>query len=279
MAENGNNEKAIRIGKKIRDTMKQFGISVKELSQKTGIELQTLYSILNGHHQASVEKLEAISRELQLSIDALLDLEVNTFPIFAEPYKASLSYAEFEDIWFGPTGGERISVSRNFSVMNHSPELRKEFLEKIYGLGKKEIKIALDSFEKRMEVIKKKEKSRLELVVDSEVSDFIKQREPFNLLSKKLVRECVENIIDKLENEPLNFEVVIIPRQYFLVNYEIINREVILFDLGTVFFRQTHPTLIKHFINEVELLKFKRSKISERSEVINFLRKLLNAKR
>jgi transcriptional regulator with XRE-family HTH domain len=271
-------EKASRIGKKIRETMNQFGISVKELSAKTGIELQTLYSILNGHHQASVEKLEAISRALHLSIDALLDLEVNTFPIYAEPHEAPFSYAQFEDIWFGPSGGERISVSRNFSVMNHSLQLRKEFLEKIYGLGKKELKVALEAFEKRMDVIKKKEKRRLEFVVDSEVVDFIKQREPFDKLSKKLVRETIEKIIERLENDPLNFEVVIIPRQYFLVNYEIINREVILFDLGSVFFRQTHPALVNHFINEVEQLKFKKSKISERSDVIKFLRKLLNGK-
>ncbi len=272
-------EKAARIGKKIRETMTQFGITVKELSKKTGIELQTLYSILNGHHQASVEKLEAISRVLHLSIDALLDLEVNTFPIYAEPYEASFSYAQFEDIWFGPTGGERISVSRNFSVMNHSVKLRKEFLEKIYGLKGNELKVALDAFEKRMEVIREKEKRRLELVVDSEVTDFIKQREPFDKLSKKLVQESVEGIIDRLENDPLNFEVVIIPRQFFLVNYEIINREVILFDLGSVFFRQTHPALLQHFINEVEQLKYKKSKISERSDVIKFLRKLLNEKR
>ena len=272
-------EKAARIGKKIRETMTQFGITVKELSKKTGIELQTLYSILNGHHQASVEKLEAISRVLHSSIDALLDLEVNTFPIYAEPYEASFSYAQFEDIWFGPTGGERISVSRNFSVMNHSVELRKEFLEKIYGLKGNELKVALDAFEKRMEVIREKEKRRLELVVDSEVTDFIKQREPFDKLSKKLVQESIEHIIDRLENDPLNFEVVIIPRQFFLVNYEIINREVILFDLGSVFFRQTHPALLQHFINEVEQLKYKKSKIAERSDVIKFLRKLLNEKR
>jgi transcriptional regulator with XRE-family HTH domain len=271
-------EKALRIGKKIRETMTQFGISVKELAKQTNIEQQTLYSILNGHHQASVEKLEAISRVLHLSIDALLDLEVNTFPIYSEPHKASFSYAQFEDIWFGPTGGERISVSRNFSVMNQPVKLRKEYLEKIYGLSKHEVAIALEAFEKRIEVIEKKEKRRLELVVDSEITDFIKQREPFNLLSKNLIIETIEKIIDRLENDPLNFEVVIIPRQFFLVNYEIINREVILFDLGSVFFRQTHPELLQHFINEVEQLKFKKSKISERADVIEYLRNLLNGK-
>ncbi len=265
----------LRIGKKIRDTMKAYGITVKELSQKTGIELQTIYSILNGHHKPSVEKLEAISKTLQLSIDALLDIEVNTFPIFAKEYEASFSYAQFEDIWFGPLGGERISVSRNFSVMNHSEALRREYLKNIYEFSDEQVEEAIEAFNKRKEVIEKKEKNRIEFVVQSEVIDFIQRREPFNLLSKDLVFECVEGIIDRLENEPLRFEVIIIPRQHFLVNYEIINREVILFDLGTVFFRQTHPSILQHFLKEVEDLKFHKAKISERAQVIKFLKEQL----
>jgi transcriptional regulator with XRE-family HTH domain len=269
-------ERDLRIGKKIRDTMKAYGISVKELAQRTGIELQTLYSILNGHHKPSVEKLEAISKVLQLSIDALLDIEVNTFPIFAKEHEATFSYAQFEDIWFGPTGGERISVSRNFSVMNQSEELRKEYLKNIYEFSDEQVEAALEAFRKRKEVIKEKERNRLEFVVQSEVIDFISGREPFDRLSRNLVFESVEGIIKRLEEEPLNFEVIIIPRQYFLVNYEIINREVILFDLGTVFFRQTHPKILQHFLKEVEELKFKKAKIADRQKVIEFLREQLN---
>ena len=55
---NNVNDKAIRLGKKIRHVMNSFGFSVKQLSQKTDIELQTLYSILNGHHLPSIDKLE-----------------------------------------------------------------------------------------------------------------------------------------------------------------------------------------------------------------------------
>ncbi len=234
---------------------------------------------MNGHHNPSIEKLELIAKELQLSIDALLDIEVNTFPIYAKEYEAAFNYAEFEDIWFGPNGGERISVSRNFSVMNQSSELRREYLKNIYEFSDEQVEKAIEAFEKRKEVIAEKEKTRIEFVVRSEIVDYIQGREPFNRLSKKLVRESIEGIISRLENEPLKFEVIIIPRQYFLVNYEIINREVILFDLGTVFFRQTHPSIVQHFLKEIEELKFKKAETADRKEVIQFLREQLkNAK-
>jgi len=265
------------IGKKIKDNMNALGISVKELSLRTKIEQQTLYSIINGHHQASVDKLEAICRELQISMDALLDIEVNTFPHYARKYEESLNYAQFEETWFGPNGGERISVSRNLSVANQSEALRKSMLKNIYRYPEDKLEMAMEAFRKRQQVIKEKEKRRLEIVVESEVVDFIHQRKPFNLLEKELVVETIEGVMQRLEDEPLDFEVVLIPRQFFLVNYEIINREVILFDLGTVFFRQTHDTILQHFLREVEDLKFRLSSISNRDAVIRFFEENLNA--
>jgi len=275
MANNGH-DKAIRLGKKIRHVMNSFGYTVKQLSQKTDIELQTLYSILNGHHLPSIDKLEELSKVLSLSIDALLDIEVNTFPIFSTPQQAGMSYAEFEDIWFGENGGERISVSRNFSIMNQSTELRKDILKNIYKFSNKQIDQSIEAFEHRKGILANKEKRRLEIVVNTEVEDFIKRRESFNLISKNLIGEMIEGIIVKLENHPMDFEVVIIDRHHFLVNYEMINREVILFDLGSVFFRQTHPKLIEHFMKEVETFKFLKSKINQRDKVIKYLRGLLN---
>ena len=272
-----NNERNNKIGKKIRDTMNAYGVSVKELSRKTGIEPQTLYSILNGHHRASVEKLEAICKALQISMDSLLDLEVNTFPIFPRKYEESLSYANFEDIWFGPNGGERISVSRNFSIANQSEELRRSILKNIYHFPEDRLDIAMAAFRKRQEVIRNKEKRRLEIVVESEVIDFIRQRDPYHLIDKTLIIDCIQRILRRLQEEPLNFEVVVIPRQYFLVNYEIINREVILFDLGTVFYRQTHPSVLTHFLKEVEDFKFRLARYSNREEVIQFFQEQLNA--
>jgi transcriptional regulator with XRE-family HTH domain len=271
-----NNNKAERLGKKIRHAMNAYGYTVKQLAKETKIELQTLYSILNGHHLPSIDKLESLSKVLHLSIDALLDIEVNTFPIFSSPHQAGMSYAEFEDIWFGENGGERISVSRNFSIMNQSVELRKEILKKIYKFTNKQIDQYIEAFINRKGIIEKKEKNRLEIVVSSEVEDFVRQRDVFNLISPNLIGEMVEGIIDRLENHPMNFEVVIICRQHFLVNYEMINREVILFDLGSVFFRQTHPKLLEHFLKEVEALKFKNAKINQRDKVVKYLRGLLN---
>ena len=270
-------KKENKIGKKIKDTMNAFGITVKELSKETGIEQQTLYSIINGHHQASIEKLEKICKVLHLSIDALLDLDVNTFPIFPEQYKESLSYAHFEDVWFGPHGGERLSVSRNLSIANQSVELRRQFLTNIYEIPDDKVELAIQAFKKRQDVIKRKEKRRIEIVVESEIVDFIHQRLPFDRLDKQLVIECIDGVIHRLENEPLDFEVILIPRQFFLVNYEIINREVILFDLGSVFFRQTHPSILQHFLEEVQDFKFKRASISDRDKVLQFLKEHLNA--
>lgn len=271
-----NNNKAERLGKKIRHAMNAYGYTVKQLAEKTNIELQTLYSILNGHHLPSIDKLESLSKVLHLSIDALLDIEVNTFPIFSSPHQAGMSYAEFEDIWFGENGGERISVSRNFSIMNQSVELRKEILKKIYKFTNQQIDQSIEAFLHRKGIIEKKEKNRLEIVVSSEIEDFIKRRDVFSLISPNLIGEMIEGIIDRLENHPMNFEVVIICRQHFLVNYEMINREVILFDLGSVFFRQTHPKLLEHFLKEVEALKFKNAKINQNDKVVKYLRGLLN---
>ncbi|MEN8192693.1 MAG: helix-turn-helix transcriptional regulator [Bacteroidota bacterium] len=273
---NGNNHKAERLGKKIRHAMNSYGLTVKQLANKTNIELQTLYSILNGHHLPSIDKLEELSKVLHLSIDALLDIEVNTFPIFSSPHQAGMSYAEFEDIWFGETGGERISVSRNFSIMNESVDLRIEILKKIYKFTNKQIDQSIEAFQHRKKILEKKEKSRLEIVVNTEVEDFIRRRESFNSLSPNLIGEMIEGIINRLENNPMNFEVIIINRHDFLVNYELINREVILFDLGSVFFRQTHPKLLEHFLKEVEALKFKKAKINQREKVVKYLRGLLN---
>ncbi len=257
--------------------MTAFQMSVKELSQKTKIEPQTLYSIINGHHQASVEKLEAICKALHISMDALLDMEVNTIPHYARKYEESLSYARFEETWFGPNGGERISVSRNLSVANQSEALRASMLKNIYRYPEDKLELAMSAFRKRQQVIKEKEKRRLEIVVESEVVDFIRQRKPFNLLEKELIIETIEQVMQRLENEPLNFEVVLIPRQFFLVNYEIINREVILFDLGTVFFRQTHESILEHFLREVEDFKFRLAAVSERDAVLQFFKEQLDA--
>ncbi len=79
MANNGN-DKAIRLGKKNTTRNEFIWLFCETTFAKNYIELQTLYSILNGHHLPSIDKLEVISRALHLSIDALLDIEVKHFP-------------------------------------------------------------------------------------------------------------------------------------------------------------------------------------------------------
>jgi len=263
------------IGMKIKEALHSYPRTPNWLAEQTGIGVRTLYSILNGHHLASPEKLRRICEALHISLDTLLDLEVNSFPIFPKPFEESRTYASFESIWFGPRGGERISVSRGFSIANQSEALRENILQKIFKFKKKQLQLAMQSFIERQEVIKKKERSRLEIVVDSEITDFVHRRAPWNAVSSELIYECVDGVIDRLINDPLRFEVIVIPRHYFLVNYEIINREVILFDLGTVFLRQTHPRILDHFLKEVAEFKSKRAVYAERETVAGFLRDLI----
>ncbi len=264
-----------RLGKKIKDAMGILDVSVKNLAESTGIEAQTIYSILNGHHQPSLAKLEAICNALQVSMDSLLDLEVNTLSIFEGDEHESLSYARFEDIWFGPDGGERISVSRNFSLANYSEELRESSLRNIEHADEDHTKLSMEAFKARQEVTRKKEKRLIEIVTDAEVSDFICQRPPYDTLPRALIIECVEGIISKIKLNPLDYQLIIIPARYHKVNYEIINREVILFNLGTIFLRQTHRSILDHFIKEVGRFKTKYALHSNESEIIAFLRGLL----
>ncbi|MCF8239843.1 MAG: helix-turn-helix domain-containing protein [Melioribacteraceae bacterium] len=268
-----------KISKKIKDHLNTFGITGKELSKNTGIELNTLYSIINGHQQPSVEKLERICTSLQISMDALLDLEVNTFPVYSQKVDESLILGKFEDVWFGPNGGERIVVSRNFSTANQSEVMRRVIYKNIYRLPDDQVEPAMQAFQKRQQIINKKEKSRIEVVVESEIIDFIQQRKPFDLIDKKLIHECVNGIISRLENDPLSFELIIIPRQFFSVNYEIINREVLVFDFGSALFRQTHPNILQNFLKEVEKYKYNLGCYPDRAQTIEFLRKQLDETR
>lgn len=265
-------EKLLAMGKKLRQSMNELSITVKQLAEKTGMPSQTIYSVLNGHHRPSPEKLKAMCDVLHLSMDSLFDLETNAFPIYPDPYQESLSYATFEDNWFGPHGGERVSVSRGFSTANHSLEMRESIFRNVLKYSDEQVRTALEAFEKRNKVIAKKEKHRVEIVVKSEIVDIIQQKDYFSAIPQKYIFEMIENIMDTLINQPHKLDVFIIPRQYFLVNYEIINREVILFDLGSVFLRQTHSSILEHFLKEVEEFKSKYAIYQNRYEVVEFLK-------
>ncbi len=47
---------------------------------------------------------------------------------------------------------------------------------------------SLEAFENRKHIIESKERNRIEIAVNTEVEDFIRGRENFNLLSKKFSR-------------------------------------------------------------------------------------------
>ena len=268
-------EELLAIGKKLRQAMKELSISVKDLEKKTGIPTQTIYSVLNAHHRPGHEKLKAMCNVLHLSMDSLFDLETNAFPIYPDPYQESLSYAVFEDNWFGPQGGDRISVSRGFSTANQSLEMRESILRNVLHYSDEQVKVALKGFEKRNKIIEKKEKNRVEIVVKSEIEDMIQQKDFFGNIPQKYIFEMIENIMDTLINKSHKLDVFIIPREYFLVNYEIINRQVILFDLGTVFLRQTHSSILEHFLKEVEEFKSKHAIYRNRYDVVDFIKQQL----
>jgi len=263
------------VGCKLKESLRIAGRSPNWLAERTGIGVRTVYSVLNGHHTPSVDKLLKICEALSLSLDELFEIDVNSFPLFPEPYQESLTYAQFESRHFGPHGGERISVSRGFSVVNQAEELREYILRKVYNQTDSQTEVTMQGFRERLRVIREQERFRLEIVVQSEIMDFIHQRGPYDAVPGYLIHECIEGIIHRLEHDPLSFELVFIPRQFFLVNYEIINREVILFDLGTVFMKQTHPRIIKHFLHEVQRMKTQHAVLYDRQEVAEFMRQQL----
>lgn len=260
------------LGRQLKGILRSYEKNPAWLAEQTGIGVRTIYSFLNGHHMPSPEKLSRICQALHISMDELFNIEVNSFPLFPEPYQESLTYADFEKHWLGPRGGDRISVSRGFSVMNQSEELRRAILESIYQQTPEQTDVTMDGFRQRQKVIREREKSRLEIVVESEIIDFIHQRGPFDSIPRRLINQNIEGIIGRLEDEPHRFEVMMIPRQFFLVNYEILNREVILFDLGTVFMSQTNRPMVDHFLREVEIMKNQYATLRLPDEVIGFLK-------
>lgn len=259
------------IGVTLKRVLKEKGLRPGNLAEETGINVRTIYSILNGHQMAGPENLTTICSVLGISMDDLFQVGMNSHPIFSKPFEESRSYAHFENIWFGEQGGERISVSRGFSIMNQSIEMRQEILEKIYGLKADELTVALEGFEERQKVIEEKERQRLEIVVESEIVDLIHRRPPMNKISSGHIDEMLNSIIQRLKRDSLSFELVVIPRERFVVNYQIINREVILFDLGTTFLRQQNPVMLEHFLSEVSEFKANHNLYPSIKDQIEFL--------
>ncbi len=263
------------LGRKLKETLGAYHQTPNWLAEQTGIGVRTIYSILNGHQLPSIDKLRRICSALNISVDWLFEIESDSFYIFPDPGAESRSYADFEEFWLGERGGERISVSRGFSIVHQPSELRRQILTRIFDKKGDELEGSMEAFRERRALIDKLERRRVEYVVSSEIEDFVSQREPWDRVDGGLIREFVNSVIHRLENDPIGFEVVLIPRQYFLVNYEILNREVVLFDLGTVFLRQSHDRIVKHFLTEVEQFQKMPGIIQGRTEVIDFMNQCL----
>ena len=268
---NGKSISAESLGRKIRAALHRTSKSPKWLAAKSGIGVSTVYSILNGHQLPSLDKLRQLAGVLNLSVDWLLDIESDSFYFQPEPGRESQSYAEIEEFWLGQGNGERLSVSRGFSIVHQPIALREQVLDRIYHLNEEQIEVSLDAFIHRRQAIDEYERRRVEIVVQSEVEDFIFRRPPWDRLDFSLIKEFVESIICRLREDLLGFEMALIPRQLFLVNYEVLNREIIVFDFGHIFQRQSQTKLVQHFINEIQLFRSHPETLNERSEVIQFL--------
>lgn len=264
------------LGRKIRAALHRLGESPKWLAAQSGIGVSTVYSILNGHQLPSLDKLRQLCRVLNLSIDWLLDIDSDSFYLQPELGRESQSYADLEEYWLGEGNGERLSVSRGFSIVHQPIQLREQVLERIFGLKEEQIKVSLEAFVHRRKAIDEYERRRLEIVVQSEIEDFIMRRPPWDRLDFDLIREFVDSIITRLRDDLLGFEMALIPRQLFLVNYEILNREIIVFDMGHIFMRQSHTKLVDHFIQEIQQFRSHPETLNERSEVIDFLEQTIS---
>ncbi|QDS98231.1 helix-turn-helix domain-containing protein [Adhaeretor mobilis] len=263
------------LGRKIRGALHRTGETPKWLAAQSGIGVSTVYSILNGHQLPSLDKIRQLCRVLNLSVDWLLDIESDSFYLRPELGHESQSYADLEEFWLSQGNGERLSVSRGFSIVHQPIGLREQVLKRIYELPKKQINVSLDAFIHRRQAIDEYERRRLEVVVKEEVEDFILQRPPWDRLDFELIKEFVEAIITRLREDQIGFELTLIPRQLFLVNYEILNREIIVFDLGHIFMRQSHANLVQHFIREIQSFRSHPDALDERRKVIRFLQKTL----
>ena len=272
------NEKSIdaeSLGRKIRAALSRTGETPKWLANKSGIGVSTVYSILNGHQLPSLDKMRQLCKVLNLSVDWLLDIESDSFYLRPELGRESQSYADLEEFWLSQGSGERLSVSRGFSIVHQPIGLREQVLNRIYQLSEDQTDVALDAFVHRRQAIDEYERRRLEVVVQSEIEDFILRRPPWDRLDFEPIKEFVKSIITRLREDLIGFEMALIPRQLFLVNYEILNREIIVFDLGHIFMRQSHANLVQHFIREIQSFRSHPETLNERSEVIGFLEQAL----
>ena len=63
-------------GRRLQYAMKKRGVTVKELSQRSGVGLKSIYGYTNGDKGPSLVKLVAIGKALHVSLDWLCGMRV-----------------------------------------------------------------------------------------------------------------------------------------------------------------------------------------------------------
>ena len=89
------------------------------------------------------------------------------------------------------------------------------------------------------------------------------------------MKKYIESVLARLHDYLIGFEMSLIPRQLFVFNYEILNREFIVFDLGRFFMRPSHANLVEHFLREIHHFGGHPETINKRNKVIRFLEQTL----
>lgn len=62
-------DRALLIGRRVREACDDIGLSNSELARRTGLPRRTIVRITNGHNEADVATLELISRETGKPLD------------------------------------------------------------------------------------------------------------------------------------------------------------------------------------------------------------------
>ncbi|MFD0715312.1 DUF1232 domain-containing protein [Paenibacillus sp. GCM10027626] len=66
-------EKASRLGSELRALMQEHSLSMRKLSELTGIQTATISRIVNGKQKAKLEHIELFSKTLQVPVNKLLE--------------------------------------------------------------------------------------------------------------------------------------------------------------------------------------------------------------
>lgn len=111
------------LASQLKKARNHSGIKVAEIASRLGVSQQTYYNYESGTREPSVENLRAIAKIYNVSVDYLLDLDIELSPINITPKEK----AEIEE---AAIIGERIKTLRK------SNNLTQTEFGKLFGIGK-----------------------------------------------------------------------------------------------------------------------------------------------